>query len=163
MLTLDRWRHEVNMKLGASTSAKSTGVKERGNAYHRKVYKLLEVHARVSMPRWQLLVEPWFRNMRFYPDKHVFRSPDTVLLHPETGTALVVEVKLNWKDGRDEKLITEYLPIVKSAFGLDCVWPLLVTQNIRGYNHPPLIGLKAIERAMRWHPGDPTPLMLLLK
>ena len=70
------------------------------------------------------------------------RSPDAVLLHPETSTGVVVEVKLNWQNGRDKKLIDEYLGIAKSAFGLDCVWPLLVTQNLRGYQHPPLLGLQ---------------------
>lgn len=159
MKATDRWKHEENARLGASTGAKSTGVKERGNVYHRKVYGLLELHSKIIMPGWKLHIEPWFRRMEVY----MLRSPDAVLVHEEMKTALVVEVKLNWKDGRDGKLIREYLPIVKSAFKLDIVWPLLITQNIRGYKHKPLLGLGEINKAMHWFPGDPTPLMLLVR
>src|SRR5690349_14488918 len=74
--TLDRWRHEVEMRMGASTSAKASGSKERGNAYHRKVYRALGA---MNLPG-RLLIEPWYRNMSVYPDKRVFRSPDAVIL-----------------------------------------------------------------------------------
>lgn len=156
-----RWVHVPLQRMGASTGAKSTGVKERGNAYHRKIYRLLNVHARCSMPGWWLYVEPWFREVGNGGVRKQ-RSPDAVLVHEDTSTAVVVEVKLNWKDGRDTKLINEYLPIVVSAFQLECAWPLLITQNLRGYQHPPLFSLSQFDRAMTWQPGTPTPLMLLL-
>lgn len=80
---------------------------------------------------------------------------------PEANVGIVCEVKLNWKDGRDIKLIDEYLPIVANAHGLDMVWPLLITHNLRGYQHPPILGLRKWEDAMLWFPGNPTPLMLV--
>jgi hypothetical protein len=157
MKPVDHWTFEREMRMGASTGARSTGVKERGNAYHRKVYKTLKVHAAVTMPGWKFYEEPWFRNRT----RHTFRSPDAMLVHEASSTALVVEVKLNWRDGRDQKLLTEYLPIVQYAMQLETVWPVLVTQCLRGYQHPPLLGLKQLERAMTWLPGDPTPVLLL--
>lgn len=154
------WRHQPLRRLGASTGAKSEGVKERGNAYHRRVYKLLSAHQRINMPDWQFLPEPWFKQLNTGGVRKE-RSPDAVLLNLDTSTALVIEVKLNWKDGRDIKLLAEYLPIVQSAFKLEAVWPLLITSCLRGYEHPPLLGLGHIERAFSWQVGDPTPLMLV--
>lgn len=159
MKSLHRWRHEERARLGASTGAKSTGVKERGNIYHRRVYSLLTEYRAAHLPGWKLHIEPWFRNMNVY----ALRSPDAVLIDPTNNIGIVIEAKLNWKDGRDGKLIREYLPIVENAFQLDMVWPLLITQNLRGYKHPPLLGLQQLENAMRWQPGDPTPLMLLIR
>lgn len=143
--------------MGASTGCKSTGVKERGNAYHRKVYKALA--GRKDLPG-TLLIEPWYRNMADYPERNTLRSPDAVVVNEETKCGLIIEVKLNWKDGRDVKLLDEYLPIVRNAHGLDVVWPLLITQCLRGYKHPPLLGLDQLNRAMEWFPGDPTPVLL---
>ena len=154
--TLDRWRYEPNFRIGASAGCKSTGSKKRGIDYHRRVYKALG-EAKLS---GKLLVEPWYRNMSDYPDKTTLRSPDSVLLLEDSNCAIVIEVKLNWKDGRDLKLINEYLPIVKNAHQLDYTWPLLITQCLRGYQHPPLLGLRQLERCMEWFPGDPTPLLL---
>lgn len=162
MTPLRRWKHEPLMRMGASTGAKSTGVKERGNAYHRKIYRLLELNAAFTLKGWKVYVEPWFRELD-NGGIRMLRSPDAVLVHEETSCAIVVEVKLNWKDGRDEKLLNEYLPIVKAAFSLDETWPLLITQNIRGYEHPPLLGLERVLDAMCWQPGKPTPVMLVIK
>lgn len=156
--TLHRWRWEQEMRMGASTSAKATGSKERGNAYHRRVYKAL---GGMNLPG-KLLVEPWYRNMSLYPEKRVFRSPDAVILNEDQGFAIVVEVKLNWADGRDVKLIDEYLPIVQCAHKVELCWPVLITQCLRGYRHPPLLGLPKLEKCMEWFPGDPTPLLLHL-
>lgn len=154
--TLDRWRYEANFRMGASAGCKSTGSKQRGIVYHRKVYKAL---ASMQLPgKW--ISEPWYRNMSDYPDKTTLRSPDGIILNEATKSAIVVEVKLNWKDGRDIKLIDEYLPIVKNAHGLDVTWPLLITQCLRGYRHPPLLGLSQLEQCMSWWPGDPTPVLL---
>lgn len=110
------------------------------------------------MDGWKLLVEPWYKNL----DTGKCRSPDSVLLHEEDRIGIVVEVKLNWKDGRDIKLIDEYLPIVKAAHSLEVVWPLLITRCLRGYAHPPILNLSHIDRCQSWFPGDPTPLMLLV-
>jgi hypothetical protein len=107
----------------------------------------------------ELLIEPWYKRLGERP---VYRQPDAVILFPEFRTAIVIEVKLNWKDGRDIKLIDEYLHIVKSAEGLECVWPLLITQCLRGWQGKPIFSLEEIERCQSWLPGDPTPLMLMI-
>lgn len=157
MKALHRWKHDEGCTIGAHrTSTKSTGSKQRGIVYHRRVYKALKETEPLG-EGWELLVEPWFRNMNVY----AMRSPDAVLLHREQSLGIVIEVKLNWKDGRDVKLIDEYLPIVQAAFGLSVVWPALVTQCLRGYKHPPLLGLKQLDKVMSWFPGEPTPLVLV--
>lgn len=145
------------MRIGSSSGCKSQGSKKRGLDYHRRVYGLLRYHVRNHLPGWELLVEPWYRNL----NTRRFRQPDAVLIYPETQTGIVVEVKLNWKDGRDLKLINEYLHIVRAAEGLECVWPLLITRCLRGYGEPPLLGLAALAECQSWFPGDPTPVMLL--
>jgi len=145
------------MRMGASiklTAAK--GSKRRGQEYHRRIYRELDALLRPEAGV-ELLVEPWFRCLKVA----MMRSPDAVIRLPEANVAVVVEVKLNWKDGRDVKLIDEYLPIVTNAFQLDAAWPLLITKCLRGYKHPPLLGLKTWENAMAWQPGDPTPVMLV--
>jgi hypothetical protein len=128
------------MRIGASHNSKAKGSKKRGLDYHRRVYGYLRDHCRrpgSGLAAWTLLV-------------------------PEENIGIVVEVKLNWKDGRDTKLLDEYLPIVKQAEGLEVVWPLLITQCLRGYPHPPILGLEKIEACQSWLVGDPTPLMLLI-
>lgn len=145
------------MRIGSSFGCKSTGSKKRGIEYHQRTFRALRSHCNLALPDWTLLVEPWYKNL----DNGRHRQPDSVLLFPEEKVGIVVEVKLNWKDGRDIKLLDEYLPIVKQAEGLEVVWPLLITQCLRGYAHPPLLGLSAIEGCQSWFPGDPTPLMLL--
>lgn len=157
MKTADDWLLTTGMRVGAANGAKSTGCKQRGIRYHRRIYASLREHLK-DAAGVELLVEPWYRCRK----KPMMRSPDGVILLPEAGAAIVVEVKLNWKDGRDVKLIDEYLPIVQCAHKLEVVWPLLITQCLRGYPHPPLKGLKAWEEAMAWQPGDPTPVMLVL-
>lgn len=159
MKTLEPWVHLDHYRFGASTGAKgSDDQQERGNAYHRKVYRLLQMHCAVSLPGWRLLVEPWFKGKV----SQRLRSPDSVLIDDAASVGIVAEVKLNWRDGRDTKLLDEYLGIVKSAFGLEKVRPLLITRNLRGYQHDPLLGLRHLDRCLDWHPGKPTPLMLLL-
>jgi len=157
MKMLHQWKHEPTMRLGASVKVTaSSGSKKRGQEYHRRIYKDLRKHL-ANEPGVELLEEPWFRNLKMA----MMRSPDAVIKLPEANVAIVVEIKLNWKDGRDIKLIDEYLPIVKNAFQLDETWPLLITRCLRGYAHPPLLGLKRWEDAMIWLPGDPTPVMLV--
>lgn len=109
---------------------------------------------------WQLLIEPWYKELGV--SKPRFRQPDAVLLHSPTRTGIVIEVKLNWKDGRDVKLIDEYLPIVKSAEGLEAAWPLLITQCLRGWQGDPILSLEEIFHCQSWLPADKTPLMLLI-
>lgn len=157
MKPLENWVLTTSMRVGAAHGAKATGSKQRGIRYHRRIYG--ELRRRFSAePNTKLLVEPWYRCLT----KPKMRSPDSVILLPEVSAGVVIEVKLNWKDGRDIKLIDEYLPIVKAAHKLEMVWPLLITQCLRGYPHPALLGLYAWEEAMGWQPGDPTPLMLVL-
>lgn len=145
------------MKIGASQGCKSTGSKHRGILYHRRVYDHLRRLVTLGLPDWQLLVEPWYRKL----GENRFRQPDAVLLYPEESIGIVVEVKLNWKDGRDIKLIDEYLPIVKSAEGLEVVYPLLITQCLRGWKGQPILQLARFTDCQSWQPGDVTPLMML--
>lgn len=157
MKPIEQWKLEPGMRVGAAYGAKATGCKARGIRYHRTVYDRLRKSLK-DESGLKLLVEPWYRCLT----RPRMRSPDSVILLEHIDAAIVVEVKLNWKDGRDTKLLDEYLPIVKAAHKLDVVWPLLITQCLRGYPHPPIIGLKRWEDAMVWQPGDPTPLMLEL-
>lgn len=147
------------MKLGANSGAKDKqqGSKKRGLDYHRRVYRDLRSYCNRHLPGWTLLIEPWYwdRISRRY------RQPDAVLIYEPTRTGLVIEVKLNWKDGRDIKLIDEYLPIVKQAEELDEVWPLLITQCLRGYQGP-VVRWPDFTAAQAWQQGQETPLMLRL-
>lgn len=158
MKTLYPWRHRPGMKLGAGGGSKSqNAAATRGIAYHQRVYRQLD---KMLLDEAELLIEPWFEQVDG-SIKPPMRQPDAVIKYPYDNTAIVVEVKLNWADGRDEKLINEYLPIVKSAFQLETTWPLLITANLRGYKHPPLLGLRQFEECLAWCPGRPTPLLLL--
>ena len=85
-----------------------------------------------------------------------------MLLDADAQRALVIEVKLNWKDGRDQKLIEEYLPLVRSAFGV-ATFPLLITANVRGLQHKPMTSFTELVACYDWRPGDPTPVLLLPK
>jgi hypothetical protein len=148
------------MKLGAAAGAKSTaGSKKRGLDYHRRCYRILRTHHQRHLyaEGWTLLIEPWYwdRLSRRY------RQPDAVLIHKPTRTGVVIEVKLNWKFGRDIKLVDEYLPIVRQAEGLEVVWPLLITQCLRGYQGP-VVRWPAFEDCQSWQVGEETPLMLML-
>lgn len=162
MKTLHPWKFEENARLGASTGYKSkTGSIAAGIRYHRGVYEQLRKFCKTNLPGHKLYIEPWFRNKV----TQSLRSPDAVLVDPALNTAIVIEVKMNWKDGRDKKLLDEYLPIVQSAFALDTTWPLLITGNVRGIPRGtfPLLGLKQIEDCLTWFPGQATPIMLVLK
>lgn len=159
MQLIDEWYKTEQVKFGASANAKSlNAAAERGNAYHRKVYKLLEMQLRIqNMDEWELMIEPWFRNRR----TRRLRSPDAVLLNAGAKLALVVEVKLNWAGGKDEKLLDHYLPIVSAAFNVRA-YPCMVVQCLRGYEHEPLKGLMAIWQALKWNAAKPTPVTLVL-
>lgn len=156
------WFLDPLAKFGASSGLKAnsggtTNVLKRGIDYHRWVYKTMEVHCKLNLPEWTLLIEPWFRTVKW--DR---RSPDAVLLHPDTGRAVVVEVKLNWKEQRDEKLLAEYLPIVSSALGVR-TYPLMLTNCVRKLKHEPLLGLSHLLAPLTWTPAKPTPTLLLPK
>lgn len=129
----------------------------RGLAYHRRVYRCLEAWRGVNASEQQLEIEPWLRDAR---TKRLLQ-PDACIIDPATNTGLVIEVKLNWKDGRDEKLLNEYLAAAESAFELDCVWPALITSNVAGLAHKPRLGLGQLLGCCDWHPGHPTPVLLL--
>lgn len=156
MQMMHKWRHLPNDRFGSSAGCKATGAKGRGLEYHRRVYRALRKIYGFSQEE-QLLIEPWYREES---KRGTLRSPDAVLIDTVLGTGLVIEVKLNWKDGRDVKLIDEYLPIVRSAHQLDVVWPVLITKCLRGYEHPPLLGLQALDHARSWMVGEPTPVLL---
>lgn len=163
MKTLGNWRYEPTCGMGAAGNSKSkNSAATRGIAYHKKFYSSLRQTFPGAYPEHKLLIEPWFREKK----SRTMRSPDTVILDPALNTGTVVEVKMNWSNGRDLKLINEYLPIVAQAFELDCVWPLVVTSNVRGYKYPSLLwtsGLEPLEECLSWTPGDPTPVALFVK
>jgi hypothetical protein len=149
------------MKIGSSSGCRSSGSKKRGLEYHRRVYtRLRDFHNRGGLVGWTLLIEPWYKRLQPQPQR--YRQPDAVLIHEPSSTGIVIEVKLNWKDGRDVKLIDEYLGIVRSAEGLDLVSPLLITQCLRGWQGDPLKRLEELHRCQAWQQGEITPLMLLL-
>lgn len=159
MLAADPWRLKTDyLKIGATFGAQSDGSKQRGIAYEQQVIKKLAPWLREHWPEWKLLIGPWYQNQT----TKRWRQPDAVMLHEELRLAIVLEVKLNWKDGLDEKLVDTYLPIVKRAHELDCVWPLLVTRCTRGYPHPVLLQFEHLDRCQSWRPGDPTPMMLVI-
>lgn len=157
---LERWTREHNFDIGTfgkkTSKSKSKSI-QRGNAYHNRIYNKLR-HWQIDACREQeLVIEPWLRG-------EVTRrmlQPDFVLLDRFTRTAIVGEVKLNWKDGRDEKLIGSYLHAVKSAFGLEMVWPALVTSNVAHLNRSCRLGLNALLTVDDWEPGSPTPVLLV--
>lgn len=149
----------TDTRLGASTnSSTSNPAMLAGIRYHKRFYKGLRVHVDLSLPGWTLFVEPWFKASK----SQKLRSPDSVLINRELGKAVVIEVKKNWQDGRDVKLLTEYLPIVASAFGLES-FPLMVVGNVRGLRHEPLKSMsEIIDVPLAWLPGQPTPTLLKL-
>lgn len=159
MKPLEAWRHDENARLGASTN-KSTAnpAMLAGIRYHNKVYKTLRLHCALNLPGWTLMVEPWFRT-----ETYKLRSPDGVLINHELKQAVVIEVKKNWADGRDVKLLTEYLPIVKSAFTV-LTFPLMIVGNVRGLDkkNKPYTSMDALLEPLGWRPGSPTPTLLML-
>lgn len=165
MLTKSRgWQLVPGFNIGsaANTASKNKSI-VRGLAYHNKVYKALRAFVAANPEAgYELYIEPWFRELHPRPGKSrcAMCQPDAVLIDRFTGGGLVIEVKLNWKDGRDEKLLNLYLAASSSALGLEETWPVLITRNIRGYSGPPLLGLKQLERAYNWRPGMITPVLL---
>lgn len=163
MLAMEEWIHCPAANFGTSSGNKSTksGALAAGIAYHKKFYSKLrkwwDEQDVVDLEDWELHIEPWFRTHKWKQ-----RSPDAVIVNKKTSTAIVIEAKLNWKEGRDVKLLDEYLVIVKSAFKLDNAYPLIVTGNIRGLKHPPLLGLHHILAPLQWTIDKPTPTMLVV-
>jgi len=165
MKAVEPWFFMEEARLGAGTKATTAGENDairRGNLYHSAVYKALRLEWMLNyVPNnspWTLIIEPWFRT-----HKWKLRSPDAVFLNRDSGIAIIAEVKMNWKDGRDVKLLTQYLPIVKSAFSLDRTYPLVITGNVRGLRHQPLLSFRDLLSPVSWRPGDPTPTLLHLK
>ena len=154
---LERWRLAPELQVGSQSNyaCKDKSI-VRGLRYHRRIYKLLASWA-LFQPDQDLIVEPWLREVR----SRRCLQPDAVIVHAESATALVIEVKMNWKDGRDRKLIDEYLDAAQSAFGLRCVWPALITSNVRGLAHRPRVGLGQLLGCCDWAPGEPTPVVLV--
>lgn len=157
------WARDLTLEVGSrsNTASKNKSI-VRGLAYHRKVYRLLESWQRVSAPEQQLFIEPWLRLVKAdRKGKRRCCQPDAVVIDPISQTGIVIEVKLNWKDGRDEKLLGTYLDAVQAAFDLKATWPALITSNIRGLLHQPRLGLGSLLTCDNWNPGDPTPVILV--
>lgn len=152
------WARDFTLEVGSrsNTASKNKSI-VRGLAYHRKIYKLLAQWQRISAPEQTIHIEPWLRNLK----TRKCCQPDFVLEDKTTQTAIVGEVKLNWKDGRDEKLINLYLDAARVAFGLIGVWPVLITSNIRGLHYSPRLGLGSMLNCDDWEPGAPTPIILV--
>lgn len=128
----------------------------RGLAYHRRVYRTLKQWQKTEAQDQKLVIEPWLR----HSVTRQLLQPDSVIVDLASNTGLVVEVKLNWKDGRDVKLLGSYLPAVKEAFDLDDVYPALITSNVAGLKYEPRLGLKQLLACDDWEPGAPTPVVL---
>jgi hypothetical protein len=152
------WARDLTLDVGSrsNTASKNLSI-VRGLAYHRKVYRLLENWQKISAPEQELYVEPWLRHQ----GTRKCCQPDFVVIDPSTQTGIVGEVKLNWKDGKDEKLINLYLDAAQLAFDLRAVWPALITSNIRGLAHTPRLGLGSLLSCDDWSRGDPTPVILV--
>lgn len=158
------WARDLTLDVGSrSNSASKNKSIMRGLAYHRKVYKLLEQWQRLSAPEQELYIEPWLRLVHPDPETGKRRccQPDFVVVDIASETGIVGEVKWNWKDGRDEKLINLYLDAAKAAFGLKQTWPALITSNIRGYEGQPRLGLGSLLACDSWQPGEITPVILV--
>lgn len=148
---------DCDIGTGSNYATKNPSI-VRGLRYHRRVYRLLEAYVAVTCPDQVLYVEPWLEHVQ----SNRRRQPDAVLVDTLTNTGIVIEAKLNWKDGRDEKLIQEYLWATQSAFGLELTWPALVTSNVAGAARGQvLLGLKHLQDCCDWIPGDPTPMVLV--
>ena len=162
MKPLQEWFINPAGRFGASSGLQAssdgtTKVLKRGIDYHRWVYKTMRTQHEFSKSPHELLIEPWFRTRKW--DQ---RSPDMVLVDHEAKRALVIEVKLNWKAGREQKLLNEYLPIVASAFRVETK-PVLLTNCLRGWDGPVLLGLRQLPLAWDWKTGDELPVLLLPK
>lgn len=159
MQLMEPWKLKLDyLKIGATFGAKATGSKGRGIDYEQKVVSRLNPFVRDHMEGWRVLVGPWYQNTV----TKRWRQPDIVLIHDEDKIGIVCEVKLNWAEGKDLKMLDVYLPIVKQVHELDCVWPLLITRCTRGYPHPIILKLEDLDRCMAWQQGDPTPMLLML-
>ncbi len=157
------WARDLTLDVGtrSNTASKNKSI-VRGLAYHRKIYKLLEAWRKVSAPDQELHIEPWLRMLK--PDHKGKRrccQPDALVIDPVSETGVVIEVKLNWKDGRDEKLLNLYIDASRAAFGLRHVWPALITSNVRGLPWQPRLGLGSLLTCDNWSRGDPTPIILV--
>lgn len=158
------WTRVTDIDVGSRSNYASKNKSiMRGLAYHRKVYKLLEVWQKLSAPEQQLYIEPWVKRVKPDPKtgKRPMRQPDAVLVDPASNTAIVIEVKMNWKDGRDEKLVNEYLECVRHAFDVAMCWPCVITSNVRGLKHEPRMGLGSVLTCDDWYPGADTPVVLV--
>lgn len=156
---LGTWSREVDNQIGTNsvskTKTRNSSIR-RGVAYHKRVYRDLEKWCKKHAPEQKLYVEPWLR----HDTSRLLRQPDAVLVDPLTNSGIVIEVKLNWKDGRDEMLIGTYLSAAQSAFGLVATFPVLITSNVMYLGREPLLGLDKLLEAADWFPGDPTPVIL---
>ena len=165
MKATEPWYLLDKVNLGASVKATTGGNNDairRGNLYHAAFYRALRLewllnHGGDEEP-WELLIEPWYRTRRWK-----LRSPDAVLINRVSDCAIILEVKMNWANGRDTKLLGEYLPLVQEAHKLSAVFPCMVVGNLRGYPHKPLLSMAQIFTAQSWRPGQPTPALLHLK
>lgn len=160
MQTTEEWFRTHQVKFGASGGAKSkNNAAARGIAYHQRVYKLLRAEFLINHRGWYFEPEPWFRGRV----SRKLCSPDGVAVLMGSGSplaALAIEVKLNWKDGRDQKLLDLYVPVLSCVYGVKAK-PVLITRNVRGLQHEPLVGLAGLMQALRWQPGNPTPVVLV--
>lgn len=124
---------------------------DRGVKYHERVYRELRKTG------LKLHVEPWLRHI----GSGMLRQPDAVALLPRM--ALVIEVKMNWRRGRDQKLRDTYLQAVQDAFEVERTRPLMIVQCVRGLLKGEVHRnmLEAMKASITWEPKLPVPVLLL--
>lgn len=123
----------------------------KGLYYERRVFRQLR---QTDLP---LEVQPWLSNAS------ILCQPDAVAL-PGPRVGIVIEVKLNWKQRRDRKLRTLYLPAVAEAFDLTHTFPLMIVSCLRGAvpGRPILRDFRsAFRSSLQWRAGAPVPILLL--
>ena len=124
----------------------------KGLRYHDRVYRELRKTKLV------LHIEPWIS----CENTGKLCQPDAVALFNQASTAIVIEVKLNWRRRRDSKLKHLYLEAVQQAFRLEHVFPLMIVGNCRGMDRRPYrSALEAMKASLNWHESHPVPILLM--
>jgi len=110
------------------TNTKYSGRRARGKAYERKAQRALERrYGEVWVPG------PWFR---FWQGrKWRYCQPDGLLVFPQRGRIVCLEIKLQHTDYAFHQLFALYIPVLQCAFGPS--WQVYGCEVTRWYAPPP--------------------------